>query len=89
MKHIIALPIIVSWFIWKARNQSCFNDITSMPCLVSSFSLGLLNSYPQDNSVLNIMNVVEENIDTSYPWGYFDGSAARDPQIYGARGLLI
>ena len=22
VKHIISLPIIVSWFIWKARNQS-------------------------------------------------------------------
>ena len=73
VKHIIALPIIISWFIWKARNQSCFNDITPITCFLSSFCLGLLNSYPMDNSVLNIRNVVEENIDTSSPWGYFDG----------------
>ena len=22
-----SLPVIVSWFIWKARNQCCFEDI--------------------------------------------------------------
>ena len=45
VKNIISLPIIVLWFIWKARNQSCFEDITLLPSQVSLFSLGLLNSF--------------------------------------------
>ena len=54
VKHIRSLPIIVMWFIWKARNQSCFEDITLMTSQLSSFSLGLLRSFPQDNTLANI-----------------------------------
>ena len=27
VKNLVCLPIIVLWFVWKARNQSCFEDI--------------------------------------------------------------
>ena len=37
---------------------------------------------------MNIRFVVEEIINKSSPWGYFDGSAAGVPQICGAGGLL-
>ena len=74
-----SLPIIVSWFIWKARNQCWFEDIKSKPYQVSSLCLGLLNSYPMDNRSLNIRLVVEEIIDKESPWGYLDGSAAGVP----------
>ena len=37
---------------------------------------------------MNIRNVVEENIDSSFPWGYFNGSSVGDPQLCGAGGLL-
>ena len=82
------LPIIVLWFIWKAQNQSFFEDHTLMPSQVSSFSLGLLRSFPQDNYVVKIRPVFVESIDKSYPWGYFDGSAAGEPKNCGAGGLL-
>ena len=59
-----------------------------MPSQVSSFCLGLLSSYPHDNRVMNIRIVVEENIDKSSLWAYFDGSVADEPQIYGVGGLL-
>ena len=58
VKHIRSLPIIVLWFIWKARNQSCFEDLTLMPSQVSSFSLGLLRSFPHDNSDVKIKSIV-------------------------------
>ena len=82
------LPVIVSWFIWKARNQCCFEDIQPETYLVSSLCLGLLNSYPLDNRVMNIRMIVNEHIDKASPWGYFDGSAAGVPQICGAGGIL-
>ena len=47
-----------------------------------------MNSYPLDNRALNIRMVVNEHIDKASPWGYFDGSAPRVPQICGAGGLL-
>ena len=46
VKHIRSLPIIVMWFLWKARNQSYFEYHTLMPSQVCSFSLGLLRSFP-------------------------------------------
>ena len=63
VKHIRSLPVIVSWFIWKAHNQSCFDDYFPTPAHVSSFCMGVLNTYPQVNDVLKIRNIIEENID--------------------------
>ena len=31
VKLIRSLPVIVLWFIWKARNQNCFEDINLVP----------------------------------------------------------
>ena len=89
VKHIRSLPIIVLWFIWKARNQCCFNDYVLSPFQVSSFYLGLLSSFPQDKIYVKIRHVVVEVIDKSFPWGYFDGSAAGEPRICGAGDLLF
>ena len=89
VKNIVSLLVIVLWFIWKARNQSYFEYFLLPPSQVSSFCLGLLSSYPQDNIVVKIRSVVEENIDKYFPWGYFDGSAVGDPKICGAGGLLF
>ena len=46
VKSIRSLPIIVSWFIWKARNHSYFDNFTPYPTQVSASSFGLLSSYP-------------------------------------------
>ena len=70
------------------RNQSCFEDYVLSPFQVSSFCLGLLSSFPQDK-IVRFRHVVEEVIDKTYPWGYFDGSAAGDPKICGASGFLF
>ena len=40
-----------------------------MPSQVSSLSLGLLSSYPQDKIVVKIRYVVEAVIDKSFSWG--------------------
>ena len=59
-----------------------------MPSQDSSFSLGLLRSFLQDNTIVKIRSVFVEYIDKSYPWGYFDGSSADDPKICGAGGMI-
>ena len=74
-----SLPVIVFWFIWKARNLCCFEDIQPKTHVVTSLCLGLLNSYPLDKRVMNIRLVVNEHINKASPWGYFDGSAAGAP----------
>ena len=67
VKHINSLPIIVLWFIWKARNRCCFNDYVLSPFQVSSFCLGLLSYFPQDKIYVKIRLVVVEVIDNSFP----------------------
>ena len=83
------LAIIVIWFIWKAKNLSYFEDLTLSPAQVSSFSLGMMKNIPQNQSVLSIRNILVEVIDKTYPWGFFDGSAAGDPVVCGAGGMLL
>ena len=46
LKHIIPLPVIVLWYIWKAGNHSCFEDFLPLPFQNSSLCLGMLTSYP-------------------------------------------
>ena len=41
------LAIIVFWFIWKAINLSCFEDLSLSPAQVCSFSLGMMKNIPQ------------------------------------------
>ena len=89
VKSIRSLPIIVTWFIWKARNHSCFDDFIPSPAQVYASSLGLLSSYPQDNEVLKIRIITEEIINKTKPWGFFDGSASGDPHLCGAGGILF
>ena len=83
------LAIIVLWFIWKARNLACFEDLSLSPPQVSSFILGMMKNIPQKHSVVSIRNILVEVIDKSYAWGFFDGSAAGDPIACGARGMLF
>ena len=89
VKHVRSLPVIMLWFIWKARNQSCFDDYFLSPYQVSFLCLGMLSSFPQDKIVVRIRHAVEEVIDKSFPWGYFDRSTAGEPKICGAGGLLF
>ena len=47
-----------------------------------------MRSLPQDSLVVKIISFAVEDIDKSYPWGYFDGSSAGEPKICGARGMI-
>ena len=48
----------------------------------------MLRYFPQDDSVLKIRPIFAETIDKTYPWGYFDGSAAKASSSCGAGGIL-
>ena len=67
----IPLPIIVLWFIWRARNLSCFEDLSLPPAQVSSFSLGMMGVFPQKSFVASIRTISVEVIDKTYAWGFF------------------
>ena len=83
------LVIIVLWFIWKARNLYCFEDLTLTPAKVSSFSLGMMKNIPQKQFAVSIRTIFVEVIDKTHAWGFFDGSAVGDPISCGAGGMLF
>ena len=86
--NIKSLAIIVLWFIWRARNLSCFEDISLSSAQVSCYSLGMLRNLLQKHSVVASRNIFVEDVDRTYAWGFFDGSAVEDPHICGAGGML-
>ena len=59
------------------------------PAQVSSFSLGKMMALPQKSSVASIRTIFVEVIDKTFAWVFFDGSAAGDPKICGAGGMLF
>ena len=67
VKNIRSLPIIVLWHIWKAHNQSCFEDYVLSPSQVLALCLGCLSSFPQDK-IIRIIQVMAKFIDKTYPW---------------------
>ena len=87
--HIKSLPDLVLWFIWKATNLSCFEDLSLTPVQVSSFSLGMMRSLPQETAVVKIRSIFVEVIDNSFAWGFFDGSAGGAPKICGFGACCI
>ena len=84
-----SLPLIVLWFIWKARNLSCFDDTLPQSSQVSTICLGMLRSIPQGVISIKTRQVVVESIDFSFPWGCFDGLAVGNPKVYGAGGVFF
>ena len=87
-KLIKSLPILVLWFIWLTRNKCYFKDLIPSSLQVAALSLGMLSSFPQHMRVVSIRSIVAEEIDKSYPWGYFDGSTTGEPKLCGVGGLI-
>ena len=56
--HIKSLPDIVIWFIWKAMNLCCFEDLSLTPVHVSSFILGMMRSLPYETVVVKIRSIL-------------------------------
>lgn len=79
LADLSSLPFIASQGIWIETNASCFEDkfIIPMQCAYQSF--GMLNYFLHDKVHINIFQVVEEEIDFSIPWDYFDVTTQEDP----------
>ena len=74
---------------WIYRNHSIFEDKVVTPQLVAANSVAIANHFlitpkPPRNRVL-----VQEIIDKTFPWGYFDGAAQGDPTVCGAGAILF
>ena len=49
----------------------------------------MFKALPQKSSMVSIRSISVEAIDKSFAWGYFDRSAAGEPNMCGAGGMLF
>ena len=89
LKKFDSLPTVVSWGIWIHRNHSIFEDKVATPQLVASNLVAIANHFLTTQKSPRNRIPVQEVIDKTYPWGYFDGAAQGDPTMCGAGGVLF
>jgi ribonuclease HI len=87
-KKIKALPLIVCWGIWLARNSVIFKDKPTLPDLIASQGLSILSHFPQEKDIPAICVYQPESIDKSRPWDFFDGASQNDNQSCGGGAVL-
>jgi hypothetical protein len=86
--NIKALPLLINWGVWLARNSTIFNEKPSIPELIVAQSLSILSHFPQGKEEQPVRNVVTESVDHSRSWAYFDGASQNDGQVCGGGAVL-
>jgi hypothetical protein len=80
--------MIISWGIWLSRNKSIFQDVVLEPSIITTKAIGILSHFPRENDGVAIWHIQVEEVDKSYPWGYFDGVAQGDLMSCIGGGVL-
>ena len=70
-----ALPLLVIWGVWIARNNLIFSKKCCTPEITATLASGVLESFPQHIRVKNQRDILEVEIDKTVPWAFFDGAA--------------
>lgn len=82
------MPGIVYWGIWIHINRSIFKDKTMTPQLIAANFVAIANHVVVIQKLPQARFLVQEAIDKSFPWGYFDGATQGEPIVCGAWALL-
>jgi hypothetical protein len=88
VKSFTTLPLVIAWGIWMAINASMFEYIQVLPIQYAFHGLRILKSLPQENMEKPLRQFVEEVVDKSGAWAYFNGATQGEPQICGVGGFL-
>lgn len=87
-KAIRVLSVIISRGIWKARNYSLFEDKPIPPLQCGTRGFIIQSSLKQQSKDKARRQIVQEQIDKSGAWAYFEGASHGDPRLCGAGGSL-
>ena len=66
-ESMTALPLLVIWRVWLARNNIIFNDKLVTPSITTNQVCGILPAYPQHIRVQRQREVLERDVDISIP----------------------
>jgi hypothetical protein len=86
-KNLKALPLIISWGVWLARNRAIFQEKATVAELVAAKSLSILEHFPQEKNAPSIRVSLPASIDHSIAWAYFDGASQNI--LCGGGGSLL
>ena len=84
--QLIALPLLVIWGVWLARNNLIFSEIACLPAIVAGNACGYIKAFPQHICSTRQQERLEVEVDRRVPWGYFDGAAQNN--VCGGRAIL-
>jgi ribonuclease HI len=86
-KHLRALPLLVTWGVWLARNSFIFKGTPHSPEITAAKSVTLLPSFLSQSPRPSPSQPQGVVIDSASPWGFFDGASQQN--ICGGGGLLF
>ena len=82
-KALQALPPIISWGVWLARNLVTFNDQPQSLTVLEAKAIGIIVHFPQLKAIPSICLIRQEQINKEISWGYLDGAAQGNPTLCG------
>jgi hypothetical protein len=88
-RSIKALPLILNWGIWLARNATVFKDKPSLPELLVAQGLNILAHFPQEKEMRGARIIREEDIDHNKPWDFFDGASQNNHSCCGGGEMFF
>jgi hypothetical protein len=68
-QNIKALPLLIIWGAWLARNASIFQDRNSILDIIVAQGLSILSHFPQDKGTAPVRFVQQEHVDFSETLG--------------------
>jgi ribonuclease HI len=84
-----ALPLIICWGIWIARNKAIFENKHVSIAHISLQCINIFSAFPQKSTSSSTPRITPPpTINSEVPWAFFDGAAQRSPSIGGAGGIL-
>jgi hypothetical protein len=88
-RNIKALPLILNWGFGLARNAMIFQDKSSLPELLVSQGLSILEHFPQEKGVRRGRVLQEVSVDSNRPWAFFDGASQENNTCCGGGAVLF
>ena len=88
-KALQALPLIISWGVWLAKNDAIFKDIIKIPTEIAIKVVGIVDHFVESNTNMKYRNIMQESTNLEVSWGYFDGAAGRNPSLCGGGAVLF
>jgi ribonuclease HI len=70
-----ALPLLIIWGVWLARNSLIFKGVSLVPEITTAKSIAILSSLSTPVERVKTRQFQEEDIDKTKPWGFFDGAS--------------